>query len=245
MEDLRCPLCFNIYSFPVLLKCGHNVCRACLQRFWEWKGCRECPVCCTVSVPARPPINLALKIAADGYQAQKTNQEVCRFHNEKLKLFCQNDEEPICLICQTSQRHKVHECCPVEEAAQKKKKEISAKLESLRKKLKNLNEKKDDWEDTKNHIQAQTYEIETAVKEEFERLHSFLREEENTRLKELKQEEEMKIQVMCEKLKTIKDQIETLSSAISDIETALRSEDLQFLQDYKQTKKRYVHLTLC
>lgn len=122
-QDLLCPQCSDIYYLPVLLQCGHNVCRFCLQKFWEWKVCRECPVCTTVSVPESPPINFALKIAADKYQEQRSsrNPEVCRLHNERLKIFCQNDEEPICLVCQTSKQHKVHECCPVEEAAQQKK----------------------------------------------------------------------------------------------------------------------------
>lgn len=122
--DLLCPQCSEIYDLPVLLKCGHNICRVCLQKFWECKGCRECPVCRTVSVLGRPPINLPLKIAADKYQEQNTNnrnQEVCRLHNEKLKIFCHNDQEPICLVCQTSRLHKVHECSPVEEAAEQKK----------------------------------------------------------------------------------------------------------------------------
>ena len=129
-EDLLCPQCTEVYYFPVLLKCGHNFCRVCLQKFWECKGCRECPVCHTVSAPARPPINLALKIAVDEYQLQQKSkdQDVCRLHNEKLKLFCQNDEEPICLVCHTSRQHKVHECCPVEEAAQQKK----VKIETVR-----------------------------------------------------------------------------------------------------------------
>lgn len=121
--DLLCPQCTEVYCFPVLLQCGHNVCRVCLHKYWEWKGCRECPVCCAVSVLGRPPINLELKIAADKYQVQRTNRntDVCFLHNEKLKIFCQNDEEPICLVCQTSKQHKVHECCPVQEAAQQKK----------------------------------------------------------------------------------------------------------------------------
>ncbi|XP_070687491.1 zinc-binding protein A33-like [Pempheris klunzingeri] len=239
-EDLLCPQCSEIYCLPVLLKCGHNICKVCLQKFWEWRGCRECPVCRTVSAPGRPPINLALKIAADEYQVQRTssNQEVCFFHNEKLKIFCHNDEEPICLVCQTSKQHKVHECCPVEEAAQQKKTEISAMLESLRKKLRIFNKTKEHCEETKNYIQTQAHQCEETIKEEFEKLHLFLREEENTRLKALKQEEEIKSRVMCEKLENIKDQIKALCSTISDTETALRAKDLPFLQDYKQTKKR-------
>lgn len=121
-EDLVCPQCSEIYCFPVLLKCGHNICRVCLHKYWEWKGSRECPVCHAVSVPTRPPINLALKLAADIFQEQRAskNVDVCFLHNEELKIFCQNDEEPICVICQTSKQHKVHECCPVQEAAEQK-----------------------------------------------------------------------------------------------------------------------------
>ncbi|XP_054476091.1 zinc-binding protein A33-like [Anoplopoma fimbria] len=239
-KDLLCPQCSDIYYLPVLLNCGHNICRVCLQKFWECKRCRECPVCRAVSVLGRPPINLALKIAAEAYQVQRTsrNQDVCFLHNEKLKIFCHNDLEPICLVCHTSKQHKVHECSPLEEAASQKKTEISAKLECLRKNLRTLNKTKVDWEETKNYIQSQAYEIEEAIKEEFEKLHQFLWEEENSRLKVLKQEKEIKTQVMCEKLENIKDQIKTLSSTISDIEAYLTANDLPFLQDYKDMKKR-------
>ncbi|KAK9516608.1 hypothetical protein VZT92_024528 [Zoarces viviparus] len=239
-KDLLCPQCSDIYYLPVLLKCGHNICRFCLQKFWEWKGCKECPVCRTMSVPGRPPINLALKIAADNYQVQKTvgNQDVCRLHKEKLKIFCHNDLEPICLVCQTSRQHKVHECCPVEEAAEQKKREISAMLDSLRKKLKTLHKTKVDREETKSYIQRQANQSEEAIKEGFQKLHLFLREEENGRLKLLKQEKEIKTQVMCEKLENIKEQIKNLSCTISDIEAYLRAKDLPFLQDYKEMKKR-------
>lgn len=122
-EDLICPLCREIYNVPVLLHCGHNICKVCLQNYWEWKGCRECPVCGVETVPGRPPINLQLKIAADEHQVSRISwkPEVCCFHNERLNIFCHNDEKPICLICQTSRTHVIHECSPVEEAARQKK----------------------------------------------------------------------------------------------------------------------------
>ncbi|XP_058500782.1 zinc-binding protein A33-like [Solea solea] len=239
-EDLFCPQCSDIYCLPVLLKCGHNICRVCLQKFWEWKGSRECPVCRSVSVHSRPPINLALKLAADEYQLQSSSndEEVCLLHKKTLTMFCQNDEEPICLVCQTSTQHKVHECCPVEEAAQQKRTEFSTMLESLKKKLKILNKKEEHWRETKTYIQTQANQNENVIKEEFQKLHTFLWEEEKTRLKVLRQEEEIKTQVMHKKLDHIKNQIRTLSSTITDIETALRAKDLPFLQEYKVTKKR-------
>uniref|UniRef100_A0A3P8TZG1 RING-type domain-containing protein n=1 Tax=Amphiprion percula TaxID=161767 RepID=A0A3P8TZG1_AMPPE len=48
VQNLLCPQCSEIYCVPVLLKCGHNICRVCLHKFWEWKGCRECPVCACI-----------------------------------------------------------------------------------------------------------------------------------------------------------------------------------------------------
>uniref|UniRef100_A0A8D3ARU2 Tripartite motif-containing protein 35-like n=1 Tax=Scophthalmus maximus TaxID=52904 RepID=A0A8D3ARU2_SCOMX len=206
-EDLLCPQCCEIYRLPVLLKCGHNVCRVCLQKFWELKGCRECPVCRTVAEPGRPPINLPLKIAADEYQLRRSsrNRDLCFLHGEKLTLFCQNDEEPVCVVCHTSKQHKVHECCPVEEAAQQKK------------------------------VDQEARQNEEGIKEEFRKLHLFLQEEENARLKVLKQEEEIKTQVMCEKLDNIQEQITTLSSTVSDTVATLTAKDLTFLQVHLQT----------
>lgn len=45
----------------------------------------------------------------------------------------------------------------------------------------------------------------------------------------LKQEEETKTQIMCMKLENIEEQINTLSSTINDIETALKAQDVQLL----------------
>ncbi|KAM9754319.1 zinc-binding protein A33-like [Menidia menidia] len=238
-KDLLCPKCSDIYCFPVILMCGHNVCKVCLNKFWEWKGCRECPVCGVPSATRRPPINLPLKLAVDEYQERRTgrNNGDCFHHNEKLKIFCKNDEEPICFVCQVSKQHKVHECCPVEEAAIEKKSEISAALESLKKNLILLNKTKKQWEATKIYIRTQSSQCETAIKEEFQKLHQFLWEEESTRLKLLKQEENTKISLLGKKIESIEEQIKSLSSTISNTETALRAIDLPFLQDFKRTKK--------
>ncbi|XP_004070033.1 zinc-binding protein A33-like isoform X2 [Oryzias latipes] len=239
-EDLHCPQCSDIYCLPLLLACGHNVCNHCLKKFWEMKGCRLCPVCGSESPSARPPINLQLKIAADQQKAQNlyVKHGDCLIHNEPLKVFCNNDQEPICLICQISMQHKVHQCCPVEEAAQQKKIEISAILDSLRKTLKSLYNKKQQMEETKAYIQAQSAQVEEEIKNEFRILHQFLWDEETNQLKALKQEEDTKVQVMRKKMEDTVKQIQRLSSTISETESALKVRDLPFLLGYKETKKR-------
>ncbi|XP_037109929.1 zinc-binding protein A33-like [Syngnathus acus] len=237
-EDLTCPQCTEIYCYPVLLQCGHNVCKLCLHQFWEWKKCQECPVCKAVSTPKRPPINLALKIAADQYHTENVSGDRCMLHEEKLSIYCQNDEEPICLLCQMSKQHKIHECCPLDEAAKQKKEEISGKLESLKKKLRTLNKTRESWERTRTFIQKQADENNRTIREEFQKLHLFLFNEEKSRLQALAQEVEVKVKVMSVKLDSIENQIKTLATIISRTETRLKGDHLAFLVDYKDTKKK-------
>lgn len=77
--------------------------------------------------------------------------------------------------------------------------------------------------------QNQAAENEEAIREEFDKLHKFLVEEERHRLKVLRQEEEVKKQVMSEKLKTLTEEIQNLSANVGDIEMALKEKDLPFL----------------
>ncbi|TNN86983.1 Zinc-binding protein A33 [Liparis tanakae] len=111
-------------------------------------------------------------------------------------------------------------------------------LGSLQKKLRTLNKTKVDWEEIKNYIQSQAHQSEEAIKETFEKLRLFLQEEQNSRLKVLNEEKDIKTLVMGKKLEHITDQIKSLSSTVRDIEAYLRTKDLPFLKEYKQMKKR-------
>ncbi|XP_037538874.1 zinc-binding protein A33 [Nematolebias whitei] len=238
--DLLCPQCSDIYCLPVILICGHNVCRVCLYKFWEVRRCRNCPVCGTESSSGMPPINLDLQSAVKGFQERivAEDPEKCSLHHEKLKIFCSKDEEPICLVCQISQQHKIHKCCPVEEASLIKKAEMADLLDGLKRKVKIMTKTLLQWEETKTYLKTQSSQIETAIKEEFKKLHQFLFDEENSRLRVLKQEEETKTQIMSHKIKTIEEHIKYLSSTISDMDKVLLEKDLPFLKAYKETKKK-------
>lgn len=121
-EDLTCPVCCDIFTDPVLLSCSHSFCRACLKRCWD-TGLRECPVCRKRASKYFPPSNLALKNVCEALLqtrrqslAPTEDKMNCSLHGEKLKLFCQVDKQPICVVCQSSKLHKTHDCSPVEEA---------------------------------------------------------------------------------------------------------------------------------
>ncbi|CAM4664538.1 unnamed protein product, partial [Caretta caretta] len=42
----------------------------------------------------------------------------CKVHQEPFKLFCNQDQMLICVICRESQAHRTHRVVPTEEAAQ-------------------------------------------------------------------------------------------------------------------------------
>ncbi|XP_069808008.1 E3 ubiquitin/ISG15 ligase TRIM25-like [Dendropsophus ebraccatus] len=47
-EELSCSICLNVYTDPVTLRCGHNFCRDCIDRFLgaqEGVGAYSCPEC--------------------------------------------------------------------------------------------------------------------------------------------------------------------------------------------------------
>ncbi|XP_058248045.1 E3 ubiquitin-protein ligase TRIM35-like [Hemibagrus wyckioides] len=79
---------------------------------------------------------------------------------------------------------------------------------------------------------------ERQIKEQFEKLHQFLRDEEAVRIAALREEEEQKSQMMKEKIEKLSRDISSLSDTIRAIEKEMRDEDVLFLQNYKATVKR-------
>lgn len=126
--DLSCSICCEIFRDPVVLKCSHSFCAPCLQRYWtQGPQRRDCPLCRSQSVddpvPSLTLRNLCEAFIQEGEGPEETGGELhcepgemCPLHGERLKLYCVPDEEPICVVCHTSRKHKQHDCCPVGEA---------------------------------------------------------------------------------------------------------------------------------
>ncbi|XP_064175798.1 zinc-binding protein A33-like, partial [Anguilla rostrata] len=85
---------------------------------------------------------------------------------------------------------------------------------------------------------SQAQHTERQIKAEFEKLHQFLREEEEARLATLREEEEQKSRIMKEKIENITGYISTLTDKITATEKAMDTEDTSFLQSYKNIKER-------
>uniref|UniRef100_A0AAY4BH56 Uncharacterized protein n=1 Tax=Denticeps clupeoides TaxID=299321 RepID=A0AAY4BH56_9TELE len=242
-EDLSCPVCCDVFRDPVLLFCSHSVCRACLQQSWEAKGSRECPVCRTLSLSGEPPLNLVLKNLCEIFSYERSHRSsagsevLCSLHSEKLKLFCLDDKQPVCLVCRDSIRHKNHRFSPMDEAVTEHKEELKLKLKPLQERLRQFKEAQLKFIYKTFIYQIQTQHTERRIKEEFEMLHQFLQDEEAARIAALREEEEQKSQMMKEKMEKMSREISSLSDTIRAVEEEMGAEDVSFLQLQKHHYK--------
>ncbi|XP_041929794.1 zinc-binding protein A33-like isoform X2 [Alosa sapidissima] len=243
-EDFSCAVCRDIYKDPVILTCSHSVCKVCLQRFWETKLSRECPVCRSVTSTEHVcPPNLALRNLCEIFlqrsqTAAADSDVLCHRHNEKRKLFCLEDKQPVCLVCRDSKKHRGHTFSPIDEAAQERKEELGIKLQLLQKKLEDFNLATITCDKTLEYIKVQTQHTEMQIKEEFEKLHQFLQDEEAARIAALREEEEQKSQMVKEKMEKISREISFLSDTITTIEEEMGADDITLLQSYNRTVAR-------
>ncbi|XP_053172787.1 E3 ubiquitin-protein ligase TRIM35-like [Scomber japonicus] len=243
-NDLTCPVCHEIFKDPVMLKCSHSFCKACLQRWWTVKQAQVCPVCKAVSQSNNPPRNLVLKNLCEAFllerdqRASAQSEPLCSLHSEKLKLFCLDHQQPVCLACLHSETHKKHKFRPMNEAAQDHKKELQKSLKSLWEKKKLIEEVKGNCDQTADYMKVQAKDTERKIKEQFKKLHQFLQEEEEARISALRDEERQKSQMMKVKIEGLSREIAALSDTIKVTEEELKAEDVSFLQNYKTAVER-------
>uniref|UniRef100_A0A8C0H1F7 Uncharacterized protein n=1 Tax=Chelonoidis abingdonii TaxID=106734 RepID=A0A8C0H1F7_CHEAB len=125
-EEATCPICLEYFKDPVTIECGHNFCRACIAQCWEGSDTAvSCPQCRETGQqgnlrPNRQLANVVEIVKRLSLQTAKGagEERVCGEHQETLKLFCEEDQTPICVICRESRAHRAHTVVPIREAAQ-------------------------------------------------------------------------------------------------------------------------------
>ncbi|XP_050777299.1 E3 ubiquitin-protein ligase TRIM11-like isoform X3 [Gopherus flavomarginatus] len=142
-EEATCPICLEYFRDAVTIDCGHNFCRSCIAQCWEGSDtAASCPQCReTVQQrnlrPNRKLANVVEIAKRFSLQAAKGagEERVCGEHQETLKLFCEEDQTSVCVVCHLSRDHRDHRVIPIKEAAQEYKEKLQGALRSLRKEL--------------------------------------------------------------------------------------------------------------
>uniref|UniRef100_A0A3B4VBK8 B30.2/SPRY domain-containing protein n=1 Tax=Seriola dumerili TaxID=41447 RepID=A0A3B4VBK8_SERDU len=216
VKDLSCPVCHDIFKEPVKIPLLND-----------------------------PPRNLVLKNLCEAFLLQREqrasagSESLCSLHSEKLRLFCLDHQQPVCLICRDSKAHNNHRFRPIDEAAQDHRGKLQITLKPLQEKLKLFEEVKGNLIKQQNTLRSRpNTQRERQIKEQFKKLHQFLQEEEEARITALSEEEEQKSRMMKLKIEALSREIAALSDTIRATEDELRAEDVSFLRNYKVTVER-------
>ncbi|XP_063346232.1 nuclear factor 7, brain-like [Pelmatolapia mariae] len=246
---LSCHVCSETFSDPVSLSCNHSFCSSCLQQFWEQTKNKNCPICKRKSSKDHSHVNFTLKELADLFagrqksgssETQKGEKKltvVCSKHEEVPKLFCVDEQRAVCTVCEFS-LHQSHKVVPVEEAVSDLKEQLKSDLKSLQDKRNKYKQVEETYNEMIQHSKKQLLSTERQIRAEFNKLQQFLKEEEESRLAALREEEEQKGRTISREMKMIEEQISSLSDSICAVEEELQKHSVPFLSSYKDTQSR-------
>ncbi|XP_062860022.1 zinc-binding protein A33 [Trichomycterus rosablanca] len=234
-QTVICPICCDVFRDPVSLKCSHSLCDQCLQEYWSTQETLQCPVCRKHCSRDEPTMSLAFTSLCENFQSRKSappSSDICPEHDEKLKLFCFEDKQPICVVCFTSKKHKNHQCAPIVEAVEDLKAEVKSEVSRLLQSLKVLNKSKEDYEMLSDTIRDERQSVEKMLRLEFESLHQFLKEEEEARIDALREEEMRECEKTTRKIAKLSDEISNVSTIINIINQEMEMDEITFLRNY-------------
>ncbi|XP_076746604.1 E3 ubiquitin-protein ligase TRIM35-like [Maylandia zebra] len=246
---LSCHVCSETFRDPVSLSCSHSFCSSCLQKFWEQTKNKNCPICKRKSSKDLPNVNFTLKELADTFaqrQEDKSSETVkkkrkvdvfCNDHQKEPELFCVDEQRVVCPVCDFSLHHS-HKVVPVEEAVSDLKEQLKSDLKSLQDKRNKYKQVEETYNEVIQHSKKQLLSTERQIRAEFNKLQQFLKEEEESRLAALREEEEQKGRTISREMKMIEEQISSLSDSICAVEEELQKHSVPFLSSYKDTQSR-------
>ncbi|XP_066128497.1 E3 ubiquitin-protein ligase TRIM41 isoform X2 [Saccopteryx bilineata] len=216
------------------------------------RRCFTCPQC-RKSFPRRsfrPNLQLANMVQvirqmhpAPGRGSRGNEQGICPKHQEALKLFCEVDEEAICVVCRESRSHKQHSVVPLEEVVQEYKAKLQRHVEPLRKHLEAVQKMKAKEERRVTELKNQMKSELAAVASEFGRLTRFLAEEQAGLERRLREMHEAQLGRTGAVANRLAEQAAQLSRLLAEAQERSQQGGLRLLQDIKETFNSHDFLT--
>ncbi|XP_004407124.1 PREDICTED: E3 ubiquitin-protein ligase TRIM17 [Odobenus rosmarus divergens] len=249
-EAATCSICLDYFTDPVMTTCGHNFCGECIWLTWEkakgrkggrkWRGSFPCPECRELS-PQRNlrPNRLLTKVAEMVRQHPAfQSRDLCSVHQELLKLFCEDDQSPICVVCSESWDHRPHRVVPIEEVVQEYKLKLEADMGHLQEEMIKTGKLRAKEKQTLAKWQVKVNEHRQRILLEFEKMGLLLLEKEQCLLQALKQEEDEVVARLRESAATLEQQSHALERLLLPLEDRDKHTPLQMLQDLKELLSR-------
>ncbi|XP_078496451.1 E3 ubiquitin-protein ligase TRIM39-like [Lissotriton helveticus] len=244
-EEATCSICLGYFTDPVTIDCGHNFCSSCITQSWEGRDRNfPCPQCREISRRKKLRPNRQLGNMVDIAKqlhlppVKPPEENLCEKHEEKLRLFCAEDQMMICLVCRESKEHKTHSASPIEEAAEEHKVKLQEWLFLLKKEevyfLESKLKEEDQYKTTRNKLRTEKNKIES----EFEKLRQLLKENEQTLHRRLEEMEKKMTMIENANITKLSNQITALKALITEIEKKSEAPAWELLKNKNKGKPR-------
>uniref|UniRef100_A0A8C9E4H6 Tripartite motif-containing protein 64-like n=1 Tax=Phocoena sinus TaxID=42100 RepID=A0A8C9E4H6_PHOSS len=223
-NELTCSICMNYFIDPVTIDCGHSFCRPCLYLCWEEDQTpKSCPECRGLSEKPDFKTNIVLKrLASLARQdaAKQTNSlegQICLTHKEAKGLFCEVDKTLLCGPCSESPEHAAHSHSPIQWAAEE------YRVSGASKAIRNL-------QAPKSERKMRIIMKKVMIKDQYQRIHLFLQEQEQLHLEVLEEEAKEILQQLRESEFRMTQQKESLKEMYRELTEMCHKPDLELLQ---------------
>ncbi|XP_053285238.1 nuclear factor 7, brain [Pleuronectes platessa] len=185
---------------------------------WDQEGALEEP-------EEREPGSSMSSVASSTGHWPRLGMDMCEEHEEKLKLYCEDDQLPICLVCGMSRDHKTHNVIPITEAFENYKDKLSVALESVQLQTEEATLFQQQTNEKILIIKERASDLEDLVSAEFGRLREFLLEEEERIKEKLQKQKEEKLSQLEEALTQATEQISELESTADQLRVKMTEEE--------------------
>ncbi|XP_076968178.1 tripartite motif-containing protein 43-like [Tamandua tetradactyla] len=251
-KELTCLICLTYFTDPVTIHCGHSFCRPCLYLSWEEAETpAKCPTCRETSQNTDLKTSIILKNLVSYirqehlHQFVSSEEHLCRTHKETRKIFCEENESLLCLLCSKSHEHETHNHSSIERAAEDYREKLLKQMRSLWEEIqenqRNLNEENriaDVWMDYVCLWRM-------IVKAVYENLHPDLHEEEKQHLDKLTQESKNILWQLKKNGTKMTQKKKELREMYEELMIMCQKSDVEMLQDFGDILTRSESVRLC
>ncbi|XP_069077184.1 E3 ubiquitin-protein ligase TRIM39-like [Pleurodeles waltl] len=244
-DEATCSICLEYFTDPVTIDCGHNFCRSCITQSWEGRDENSpCPQCREISPGRILRPNTQLGNIVEMLKqlhlppVKPPEGNLCEKHEERLRLFCEDDQSLICVVCDRSEEHRSHSVTPIEEAAQEHKVKLQHWLQPLRKEMRHILESKLRKEEECNTLRNKVRAEKQKIASEIENLRKLLSRKEQTLYERLEEMEKTITMVENATISKLSNQITSFNALITDLEKKCREPALDLLKDVRSALDR-------
>ncbi|XP_038276396.1 E3 ubiquitin-protein ligase TRIM69 [Dermochelys coriacea] len=237
-KELTCPLCMEWFKEPVILPCGHNFCRPCIEEIWGRAEVCLCSECQAQSLDRQYIGNIVLGKLVEkikGFHVGKCQQK-CSKHGEPLKLFWKMDGKLACFLCRDAQKpeDQSSQFLLLPDAVQLYGEKLISTRTQLEATLQELKTLKNAQQEKISCHKENKFHLQHHISLEFLKLHQFLHGREKRLMNELQEEGKIFLQEMEANLNKLQEKWQRAKETVLRIQSRLyQHSSIDFLTGIK------------